>query len=135
MGSGRDCGVLPLAADARTRAKLLRQHPAGGADALREGEWTNKASCCAGVFSLFSFGPQTAEALPEEECIEHARTGEIWRDWSPLVRETPTAGGEKPEDWAALTEGVSLPLQTPRPNIELSLGLIFGRSVFSFISC
>lgn len=58
---------------------------------------------------LMRFG-KTAESLPEEECIEHARTGEIWRDWSAIVRETPTAGGERPEDWTALTKGASVTL-------------------------
>ena len=55
---------------------------------------------------LLRFG-LTAAALPDDECLEHARTGEIWRDWGSAVRETPTAGGEMSADeWAALTVGL-----------------------------
>ena len=46
---------------------------------------------------LISFS-KTVEALPDEECLEHARTNSIWREWSQLVRESPIAGGETEDD-------------------------------------
>ena len=76
---------------------------------------------------------KTAESLPEEECIEHARTGEIWRDWSVVVRETPTAGGERPEDWTALTKGASLPLNMRLHANEIERGaFIYDRAFLTY---
>jgi hypothetical protein len=50
---------------------------------------------------------KTQEALPDRDCLEHARTNDVWRDWSPLVRETLTAGGEvTASDRASAVEGL-----------------------------
>ena len=31
----------------------------------------------------------TEEALPEAEVFAHVDEGDLWRDWAPIVRETP----------------------------------------------
>jgi hypothetical protein len=36
---------------------------------------------------------KTQASLPDEECLEHARTNNIWREWSNAVRETPPGIG------------------------------------------
>ena len=36
---------------------------------------------------------KTRAAMPDAECLEHARTNDLWREWSDVVRTTPAAGG------------------------------------------
>ena len=48
----------------------------------------------------------TQESLPDAEALEHARTNDIWRDWAPIVRDTPTAGGETEDDTWTEIEGL-----------------------------
>lgn len=46
---------------------------------------------------------KTEASLPDGALLEHARSNDIWREWSRVVRETATAGGESADDaWTEL---------------------------------